>query len=244
MTKINGHDDSNITPFPTQKEREAIEKARFVHPQNDDRLPAEPIFNLPPVVRALCLINVAVFLFGFLFPNIMTDDMLYSLAFVPARYTEHLTFAAILSPLTHMFIHAGWAHLGINVGMLMAFGAAVEKKIGGRRLLLIYFISGLAGALVHALIYPGAEVPMIGASGAISGLFGAVIMLMYTEGMMGTGYRKLLPFVAVWIGVSIFFGVIGMPGTDNPIAWVTHIGGFIAGLLLYKPVSRLRVSQL
>jgi membrane associated rhomboid family serine protease len=109
--------------------------------------------------------------------------------------------------------------------------------------LLLYFISGLFGALLHTLLYPDMDVPMVGASGAISGLFGGVIMLMYMEGMMGQGYRKLIPFIVIWIGVSIFFGFFGVPGTDNPIAWTAHVGGFIGGLLLYKPVSRLKIQH-
>ncbi|MCE9507224.1 MAG: rhomboid family intramembrane serine protease [Alphaproteobacteria bacterium] len=242
MTKMDGNDDPKVTRFPDAKEREAIEKARFIHHQ--DKAPAEPVLNLPPVVKALCLVNIAVFLGMTFFPGFMTPDDIYAFGFVPARYSsgQPLDFAGIVSPITHMFIHGGWLHLGINVGTLMAFGAGIEKKIGGRRLLLLYFISGLFGALVHALASPETDAPMVGASGAISGLFGGVIALMYMEGMMGRGYRKLLPFVLIWIGISVFFGVFGVPGTDNPIAWDTHIGGFISGLLLYKPLSRLKIQ--
>ncbi len=239
MTKSNGHDPSNVTSFPTPEERDTLERARIIR-TNDNR--PEPMLNLPPVVRALCLINVVVFVVGLMFPELLTDDRIYALSFVPARYTSgSLDFAAIISPLTHMFIHEGWTHLCVNVGMLMAFGAAVEKTIGGRKFLLIYLASGLMGAFLHAVAWPDGETPMIGASGAISGLFGAVIMLMYLQGMMGMGYRRLLPFVAVWVAVSIIFGILGTPGSLNPIAWVTHVGGFMTGLLLYKPVARWRL---
>jgi membrane associated rhomboid family serine protease len=243
MTNINGNDDPKVTRFPDAKERETLEKARFIHQR--PKVLAEPVLNLPPVVKALCLANIAVFLVMTFFPGFLTPDDIYTFGFVPARYFsgQPLDFAAIVSPITHMFIHGGWLHLGINIGTLMAFGAGIEKKIGGRRLLLLYFISGLFGALVHALAYPELETPMVGASGAISGLFGGVIALMYMEGMMGQGYRKLMPFIFIWIGISVFFGFFGVPGTDNPIAWATHIGGFISGLLLYKPISRLKIQH-
>jgi len=205
----------------------------------------QPIFNLPPVVQALCLINIGVFLFGTFFPNLMTDALTYKLAFVPARYTgtEPLDFSAFYSPVTHMFLHAGWMHLSVNMGMLLAFGAGIERALGGRKLLLLYFASGLGGALAQALVYPHTEAPMIGASGAISGLFGGVLMLMYAGGMMGQGYKKLLPFIFIWVGISVFFGFFGMPGIDNPIAWTTHVGGFVIGMMLYKPLSRMNIRN-
>ena len=233
--------DNNITPFPNRKEREVLEKAHIVHHRAAES--SEPAFNIPPVVGTLCALNIAVFLFGLVFPQLMTDEALYQLAFVPARYFngQPLDAAAILSPFTHMFVHAGWLHIIMNISMLLAFGAGLERAIGGRRTLLLYFASGFAGALLHTVLYHSMDTPMIGASGAVSGLFGGVIMLMYLQGRMGAGYKKLLPFVFIWIATSIFFGVFGVPGTDNPIAWAPHVGGFMAGLLLYQPVCRLRV---
>lgn len=217
-----------------------MEKARFVHQK---AVPvSEPIFHLPPVVKYLCLANIAAFLTGKIFPELLTNERLYALAFVPARYfgTEPLNMAGLWSPLTHMFLHAGWIHISINVGMLMAFGAATEKALGGRKLLLIYFATGVLGAFTHALVFSTSEGPLIGASGGVSGLFGAALMMLYAQDMLGQGYKKLLPFILVWIGTSLFFGFFGVPGVDNPIAWTTHIGGFIAGLLLYNPVRRLK----
>ncbi len=82
---------------------------------------------------------------------------------------------------------------------------------------------------------------MIGASGAISGLFGGVIMMMYGAGMMGRGYTKLLPVIFLWLGVAALSGYFGMPGVNNPIAWTAHVGGFISGLLLYKSIRGLKI---
>jgi membrane associated rhomboid family serine protease len=237
----NQDDDRKIKRFPDEHERAALEKARLVH----QKVPDEPIFNIPPIVQALCLVNVAIFVFGYFFPQLMTDDLIYKLAFVPARYVNGapLDFSAFFSPFTHMFLHGSWMHISLNVGMLLAFGAGLEKVIGGRRLLVLYFAAGLCGALLHLIIYPHDESPMIGASGAISGLFGGVMIMLYAQGLMGKGYARLLPVVLIWIGVSVFFGYFGMPGVDNPIAWTAHVGGFLGGLALYGPVSRLKIRH-
>lgn len=234
MTNTNGHDDPKVTLFPKASERQVLEKPA-----------AEPVLNLPVLVRSLCLINIAIFLVMKIFPNILSAEQVYALSFVPARYfnNQPIGFDGIFSPFTYMFLHGGWLHLGLNIGMLMAFGTGLEQRMGARRLLLFYILTGLLGALLHTIVYPHMEAPMIGASGAISGLFGGIIMVMYGEGMMGQSYWRLLPFVAIWIGISLFFGIFGMPGTDNPIAWIPHVGGFIAGMLLYKPMLRLKVQH-
>ena len=202
----------------------------------------EPILNMPPVVQTLCLLNIGIFLLQYFFPQIMTDDLIERLAFVPARYTGALPLDtdAFTSLLTHMFIHANWLHLLINMSTLVAFGSGLEKALGGRRMLLLYFVTGLCGAGLHVLFEPRSVLPMVGASGAISGLFGGILMMMYDAGMMGS-FRKLLPVILIWLGVSVLFGVYGMPGEPNPIAWDTHIGGFISGMLLYRPIRNLKV---
>ncbi|MBU6476134.1 MAG: rhomboid family intramembrane serine protease [Alphaproteobacteria bacterium] len=205
---------------------------------------SEPILNLPPATRALVLANLAVFLAEILLPEKTSDRLVTFFGFVPARYTghAHAGLAALVSPVTHMFLHGGWLHIGVNVTALMAFGAGVEKVMGAKRMLLFYFLTGLAGALLHALVYPASTIPMIGASGAISGLFGGVLIMMADAGLMGGGkarVKTLLPVIALWLAAAVFFGYFGMPGVNSPIAWTAHVGGFIAGLLLFKPCLRL-----
>jgi membrane associated rhomboid family serine protease len=240
----NGHDDSNVeqqdskvTPFPSRRQRE--EKRRVLRIAND--MPNEPILNLPPTVQYLCAALVAVFVVCQVVPDDVANQIVLFGGFIPARYTGGLPFdaAAYLSPVLHMFLHGGWLHIGLNIAMLMAFGAGIEKAIGGKKLLLLCLLSGLVGALTHGAFFPHLETPMIGASGAVSGLFGAIMMLMQENGAMGQGYRRLIPFVIVWILISVVFGYVGVPGNDNPIAWTTHVGGFLCGLLLYRPIQRL-----
>ena len=228
---MKNENDDNVTD---------LEKARRRLIPANDQPTHEPVLNMPPTTQYLGLAILGSFIVIKLLPDTLAFSLMLQGGVIPARYTGDLPFTpeAAIAPLTHMFIHGGWLHLAINLGTLLAFGAGLEKTIGGRALLALFFLSGLIGAGVHVLFYPHLQGPMIGASGAISGLFGAVLMMMHQNGVMGDSYRKLLPFIAIWIGISLFFGFFGMPGSDTAIAWTTHIGGFLAGIFLYRPVTR------
>lgn len=226
----NTDDDARVVSFAAAQE----EKKREVrHARETEH---QPILRLPPAVKILCGVIVLCFLVQQVLPADMQDAAVFWGGFIPARYTGALDFglAALWTPFTYMLLHSGWMHLGINLGMLMAFGAGIEMQRGRRMLLLVFIGSGLGGALFQTLFYPMDMSPMIGASGGISGLFGAALMEMVSRGGEGTPLsarmRQLLPFAAVWVVISVFFGITGMPGEDSPVAWAAHIGGFFAGL--------------
>jgi membrane associated rhomboid family serine protease len=232
----------NVHRFPDAQARKARAEGDARKPSFFSR-PSEPVLNLPPVVRRMCL---GLFLITLILRIVDARTLwvlVMTLGFVPGRYTGVIAFdwPTVLSPVTHLFIHAGWLHLFVNMGMLMAFGAALEQSMGARRFLILYILSGIAGAFTQVLFYPHSVTPLIGASGAISGLFAGVLMMMYRQGMMGPGgYHRLLPVVAVWIVVSLFFGFFGMPGADGAIAWTAHIGGFLAGFVLFHRLMPAR----
>lgn len=240
------HEDPKIARFPTPGERREIERLKTgteKAARAANRPKSEPVLNLPPVVKALSGVLLLVHLAMEFMPDGWKEIVYQYAAFVPARYTGGMEFGAgaIVSPAGHMFLHGGWLHLAINLGTLMAFGAALEKTIGGRKLLVLFFVTGILGAFAHAAIYPREVAPLVGASGGISGLFGAVLVMAQDRGMMEGGIRRLLPFVGIWILISLFFGYFGMPGAEGQIAWTVHIAGFIAGLLLYRPVDRMKI---
>jgi membrane associated rhomboid family serine protease len=256
MSNKNGHDDeeeaSNVHKFPGSREMREIEQRMRVA---NDRKPArEPILNLPPVVKWLCLALIVIQAVLEVMPEQTAEEVVEALGFYVPRYTGGMPFGweGAVAPFTHMFLHGGWLHLAVNVLTLAAFGAGIERTIGGKKLTLLFLVTGIIGAFTHVVafvVYGAAsgsglfqhpEAPLIGASGGISGLFGAVLMMAQDRGLMG-GYAKLAPFVVIWIIISLFFGVYGMPGAEGPIAWTTHIGGFIAGLLLYRPVARMKL---
>lgn len=164
-----------------------------------------------------------------------------NLGFIPARYTldSGLQWQDVAGPVTHQFLHGGLAHIFINMIMLAAFGAGVERVIGGTKLLVLFLICGVAGAFAHLAVFPDSLSPVIGASGSISGLFGAALRVMARQSRQRGQNMRLLPIAAIWIGMSLIIGFTGLPGTgEAQIAWAAHIGGFVAGLTLFGLFSR------
>ena len=137
-----------------------------------------------------------------------------------------------LSPLTHMFLHSGWLHIGMNMAMLAAFGTGVEKVYGAQRFLAFYLLCGLCGVAVHLAFYHDSVSPMVGASGAISGLFAAVLIVLQRAGQLPNTKYGIMPFVALWIGISVVFAFMGGAAGAGNIAWTAHIGGFLGGFAL------------
>jgi len=136
-----------------------------------------------------------------------------------------------------MFLHGSWTHLLLNTVMTTAFGAGVERLMGARRMIIFFVLCSLTAALIHFAVSPSSPNPVIGASGGLSGLFAAVLVMMQKMGMGGAGRYGIWPFVILWVGVSIMFGMMGAPGGGS-VAWVAHIGGFLAGFIFLKPVMR------
>jgi len=191
----------------------------------------ERAINLPPAILWLIAINVVVQLVRELLPVRLDNQLIQQFGLVPAAYTGEFNgdfWSLVAAPFTYQFLHGGWVHLGVNMISLAAFGAPVERMLGVRRFILFYLSAGLAAALVHVLSFSDSQDPVIGASGAISGVFGAVLILLRQVG----GLSSLLPVAGVWIALNVFFGLVGgTPGAGNePVAWTAHVGGFIYGL--------------
>jgi membrane associated rhomboid family serine protease len=187
--------------------------------------------NLPPATAVLAGVLIGIHLLRQFLASEMDDSIVLDLALIPARLTElPLTFGAVATLFTHMLLHGSWLHLLANVGMMLAFSAGLERIVGPWRMLGLALLSGLAGGLVHLAVYPHDETPMLGASGAISGLFGAMIFVL---SMRQRGWGLLLGISALWLATNLALGLSGMPGLDGDtieIAWVAHVGGYVAGI--------------
>jgi len=145
---------------------------------------------------------------------------------------------------TSLFLHADAMHLAGNMLFLYIFGDNVEDSMGHVRFLVFYALCGVAAGLAHALSVPGSEIPLIGASGAISGVIGAYVLLHPNARI-----TVLMPFflplklrawllVAIWFGFQLFAASAGTgapPTEEGGVAWWAHIGGFLAGLALIVP---------
>jgi membrane associated rhomboid family serine protease len=198
----------------------------------------QPILNIPPVTKALLIINVAVHGVRLLLSDPSNESIIRDFAFTPARYTTGLLgWPALVDPVTYQFLHANLTHLVLNMVALLAFGAGVERRLGAWRMLALTILSGVIAAGAHLAVYPSSALPVVGASGAISGLFGGVLrMQARTAGGRGRG---LWPLIALWIVLTVIAGQTGIPGEPSaPIAWVAHLGGFAAGLAIFGLLDR------
>ena len=168
-------------------------------------------------------------------------------SFLPARASEPLGAAAIpfwLTPLTATLLHGGMLHLVLNLVMLVYCGRQVELALGSAGLVLLYVIGAYTAALGQYLYDPASHVAMIGASGAISAVFGAYALLYGRRRLVGgnvrlSGLLNMMWLLATWIGLQLLIG-IAMSGGGMLVAIWAHIGGFIGGLALTRPLLMWR----
>ena len=154
--------------------------------------------------------------------------------------------------ITSMFLHGGWMHLGGNMLYLWIFGDNLEKVMGAARFVLFYLICGLAASFAHIIFGPGSNVPAVGASGAISGVLGGYLLLfpqnrvrVLTRG--GIAHVPAIVVLGLWIVIQIFNGIGSMATTSETgggVAYMAHIGGFVAGLVLVKLMASPRRAAL
>ncbi len=197
-----------------------------------------PTRKTPVVNYSLIIINIAVFLYELTLPRNEIEDFFHTWGLLPTDII-HLNFIKIF---TAMFIHAGFAHLFGNMLFLYIFGDNVEDALGKIRYLILYFGSGIGAALSQSLINimtGSLDIPMVGASGAISGVLAAYVKL-YPEAKILTVIPPfifmvfLLPawfFIGYWFFIQILYALI-VPPNMGGVAWYAHIGGFITGWFL------------
>jgi membrane associated rhomboid family serine protease len=225
----------------------------------------DPIINAPVVVIGLLAAFVLVHVWRAFLSEHDDTYVVLLLGFIPARYGTHLydlpggAIAAATSLLTHMFVHGDIVHLLINSAWLLAFGTPVARRIGPLRFLLFYALTGIAGALTFLALNPGLVAPMVGASGAVSGLLGGLLRFMF--GALDRGGTSLLQegaqdvprmdlgemlrdrrvtlTIAIWVLLNFLFSQ-GFSGLTEagPIAWEAHLGGFFMGILAFGLFDR------
>jgi membrane associated rhomboid family serine protease len=137
---------------------------------------------------------------------------------------------------TYMFLHAGWIHLISNMLFLWVFADNIEDAFGSFGFLLFYLLCGLAGGLTHVLMTTDSAAPLIGASGAVSGVL-AAYMLLYPKARVLVLFFTYFPWrmSALWVlGLWFLFQILSLylAGPEDAVAWWAHIGGFVAGLVL------------
>jgi len=164
---------------------------------------------------------------------------------------------AWLTLLTSIFMHGGWFHLIGNMWFLWVFGNNIEDVMGHGRFVVFYLVTGVAAALAQAVAQPGSPVPMVGASGAISGVMGAYIVLfprvrVHTLLFLGFFVTRFEVSAAMMLGYWFLLQILGgLPslaraGSGGGVAFLAHAGGFVAGAVLIKLFAkpeRLRAKR-
>jgi membrane associated rhomboid family serine protease len=173
------------------------------------------------------------------------------MGFIPARVTllsnDGSLAPLFITPLTATLVHAGLMHILFNMMILLFCGRSVELIVGGRQLLILYVVGAYAAAAAHFAVNPADPTPMIGASGAISAVLGAYSMLFGRNKVkianpMVALWVNALWLMAAWVGLQLIVGFT-FQTVGARIAIAAHIGGFIAGLLLAKPLLLLRYRK-
>jgi membrane associated rhomboid family serine protease len=193
--------------------------------------------RLPVVTYGLIALNVLVFILELS----GGDQFIKEWAFIPARFSAAPAGEAV-TLFTAMFMHGGWLHLFSNMLFLWIFGDNVEDRFGHLPFLVFYLLVGLAATFAQFAVSPESSVPNVGASGAISGVLGAYILMFPQSRVNVLLGRQIVAMPAVivlgfWIVLQLFSGVGTIAYTDETadvggVAYMAHIGGFVAGVLL------------
>jgi membrane associated rhomboid family serine protease len=218
--------------------------------QQAEPIRREPVFNLPRIVIVFVALCVIVHAWRVYVLDIEQDlDLLISGAFIPIRYSGQFTLDvyAFTSPVTYSLLHGNLPHLAINMIWLAAFGSPLANRIGVLRFIAFWIATSLGAAGLHYVLHMTDQSPLVGASGAISGMMGAAARFAFridrSSGKPASGgpilpvaavfrSRGVVTFFAIWMVVNLVTGLIGLgSGSEGQIAWEAHIGGFLVGFL-------------
>lgn len=202
---------------------------------------------LPLANWTFIAINLLAFLLELAQPSGQLQSFITSWGVVPREYSTGHDLAPLIplpfwvTLVTSMFLHGGWAHIGGNMLYLWIFGDNLERVMGRARYAAFYLICGLAAGAAHIAFNSGSRIPSVGASGAISGVLGGYLLLFprnRVRVMTGRGVAAVPAWatLGLWIVIQLVNGFGSMANTDETsgVAYMAHIGGFVAGLALVK----------
>lgn len=211
-------------------------------PYKDDN----PTTTFPLFTVSLIVVNIMVY-FSQVFSHADMGSLSYAFGAIPhslLTFESHQPVHPALTIFSSMFMHGGLFHLGGNMLYLWIFGNNIEDRLGHMRFVIFYLFCGVFAAYSHAVTHPDSTVPMIGASGAVSGVLGAYMLLfpharVHTLLILGifitTVKIPALIVIGFWAIVQFLNGMIssGLPNSGG-VAWFAHLGGFLVGLLTIK----------
>ena len=262
---MNGHgngrdpeDKKKVIKFPSLKERDRMKRAER---EEEERWRKEykaqakaarraqnpPFMNIDKIpvftrtlIATLFLIHLSMFLLAV---SGLKLKLIYMLGFMPGSFTGAYEWASLsfITPISHLLLHGGWMHLIFNSVMGLAFGTYFERLFGARTTFLFFILCGLGGALGYFVLAPFTITPVIGASGSISGLFGAILIMMMQQNNAHPVAHKLKkyghwPILIFW---GLFMLILGL--ISNSMAWQAHLGGYIAGIALFTLMQKGKI---
>ncbi len=204
-------------------------------PLKDD-VPAVRV-RFPYVNLGLIAANVLIFIYEISLSRIQLEQFIFRYGAIPVFIINGERLPALFSS---MFLHGGFDHIIGNMLYLWIFGDNVEDACGHLGFLVMYLLAGLSGAFLHILTAMNSRTPMIGASGAISGVLGAYLVLFPTARILALipfgffirlVYLPAYLFLGLWILLQFIYGFASLPGIGGGIAFFAHIGGFLFGLI-------------
>jgi membrane associated rhomboid family serine protease len=188
----------------------------------------------PVATIALVVLNVVIFFYELSLGKGL-DPFINRFGAIPARVVHETSLASLFTLFSSIFLHGGFDHIIGNMLYLWIFGDNIEDAFGPLRFLGVYLVCGLVGSGLHILSAPGSTVPMIGASGAISGVLGAYLILYPKARVLA-----LVPFIfffrlvalpaSLFLGVWILLQFLYLGTGSAGVAWLAHIGGFATGV--------------
>ena len=193
--------------------------------------------TVPVVTYILIVLNVL-----FFFVELSGGEaFIRQWAFIPRRFSSDPTHD-VLTVFTAMFMHGGWMHLFGNMLYLWIFGDNVEDAFGPMKFLVFYLLCGIAATFAQFYFMPSSNIPNVGASGAISGVLGAYILMFPGSRVNVLVYNQVVAMPAMivlglWIVLQLLSGVgsvaaTGQTAETGGVAYMAHVGGFLTGLLL------------
>lgn len=220
-------------------------------PLHDDN----PTERFPFVTILFIVMCIAVFLYQNSLPENLGNIFVFQYGAIPAvvfgagSLPEEAS-AAIpvgLTLVTSMFLHGGWMHLLGNMLYLWIFGNNIEDVMGHAKYVVFYVLCGVLAALSHALTDPGSQIPMVGASGAISAVLGAYLLLFPRAHVLvllpGVGMTRVAAGIVLgmWFVTQLVSGGMSVGATGGGVAFFAHVGGFVAGMALVGLFKRPEV---
>ena len=199
-------------------------------------------YSFPIISYLIIIINIVVY------PD--PEEFIYKYGFIPSNFN-------LIDIITSMFLHGGFFHIFSNMLFLFIFGDNVEDVLGHLRFLMFYIFWGICAALLQAFFYPNSNIPMIGASGAISGILGAYFIFFPKSRILsfvfipflyiGLAEIPAIIYLGIWFFNQFIQGTFStLLNISTGIAFWAHIGGFVAGLitaLFYLPFKRSYIRR-